>query len=345
MFFAVTESAGESITKWALPVPVPFAYPLPDWLEVPVQEYGAATTTLSVPVIPVPAEGELVVTIYFNESLTNLLRVVWDDGEAAQLLSANLVEGVGGPHKKSLLIDDSLLQSPGVLYFLAEGSEPPVYQLEFEWVVARDYYAADGSSQTEYVLADGRQLDFEELYGVPYQPLADQWNRDIIAAPLISRIERLDEGLIFIAPLEKVPDQVRAAVWITGMPVTGEMRLRVNDKDAGPLAFQVPDLADLSYYQDELGAWYYAGWRKGEIALDESLLTVGDNMIELIEADSDSPVPVRQVAIKDLLVQLRYTQQPEYEEPEELTQDGVEVRRAQPHIEFLIGEPALLPLD
>ncbi len=341
----VAADADGYISKWTLPVPVPFAYPLPDWLEVPVQEYGEGTTTLSVPVIPVPAAAELVVTVYFNESLSNLIRVIWDDGDSAVMLTSNLVAGVGGPHKKSLLLDHRLTQSPGVLYVIAQGSTPPVYQLEFEWVVPREVNTMDSGSSPEYFLSDGRRLEFTELYGVPYQPLADRWNKDIISAPLTNRIERLDQGLVFVAPLEEVPNQARAAVWITGLPVTGEMRLQINNKDAGPVAFMVPDLADHGYYQDEAGTWYYAGWRKGEIAFDEELLVVGDNYFELVEADSESLVPLRAIAIKDLMVQLRYNSPAEPPESTDQTSEGVEVRRAQAHIEFLIGEPTLMPLD
>lgn len=335
----------DPLLKWTLPVPVPFAYPLPDWLEVPVQEYGSGTNTLSVPVYPPPGDAELVVTIYFNEARSGLIRVVWDDGVTAVTLARNLVEGVGGPHRRSLLLSRDILYGAGVLSILSVGEAAPVYQIEFEWVapdaVSRPVTGAD--DLPEYELSHGRVPGHAELSGDPYRPLADEWEGDIISAPLTNRIERIDDGLIFVAPLEEAPSQVRVAVWITGLPVTGEIRLLVNGRDAGPVAFHVPDLADHGYYQDEAGTWWYAGWRKGVIAVDEAFFSSGDNEIELVEAREDSPVPVRPLAVKDLMLQLRYP--PRRAEPPsgEAAGDGVEVRRAVPHIEFLISEPSLLP--
>lgn len=352
-------SAAESADRWAVPVPVPFAYPVPEWADTPVVENGFGTTSLHVPVVASAPDRELVVTVYFNESAGGFVRVQWSGTSGAVTLAGNLFEGVGGPHQRSLLIPSRHLGGPGVLTVTSDGVNC-LYQVELEWLTSGTLLAGEGSeSVPDAVLAGGRYLDRTQLLGGTAPSLsADTWDGDIINAPLTDRIERIEDGLIFVVPLSRVPEQARLALWIAGPPVASELRLQVNGQDVGPVAFHVPSLTDLGYYRDSAGEWYYAGWRKGTIAIRQSLLGVGDNEIGLVEVSGDRQ---RAVAVKSIVLQLRYPAAAGsadsanstgsgslYDDvsPEDLTgrSDAVETD-AQSPVQFLLSEPDILPLD
>ncbi len=346
--------ASESL-RWAFPVPVPFAYPAPDWADSPVVEQGVSTTRLHVPLRSRDVDGqELVATFYFHEGAGGFLRVLWDGGAGVATLATNLFEGVGGPHRRSLLIPRDYLSAPGVLTVVSS-SPGCLYQVELEWLSGQDVLAGVGSELPDAVLAGGRAADRADLLGRPYRAAgSDAWEGDVIKAPLTDRIERIEGGLVFVAPLDKAPEQARLALWIAGPPVTAELRLQVNGVDAGPVAFEAPPLTDLGYYRNEQGDWFFAGWRKGTIAIAQKLLTPGDNEIELMQVDGSGGRPV---AIKDMILQLRYpaTGQPaedgDYDDvtPEVLTggfEPGQDEGVAKPgSIQFLLSEPELIPWD
>lgn len=342
--------------RWAFPVPLPFGYPVPDWADAPVVEQGEATTSLHIPLVAagVRAGRQLVVTFYFNEAVGGFLRVQWDGVAGVATLATNLFEGVGGAHRRSLLIPQDYLESPGVLTVVS-GGENSLYQVELEWLSEEEVLAGAEKNLPAAVLSGGREATQSELLGSAYRPVfSDEWEGDVIKAPLTDRIERVEGGLVFVAPLSRAPEQARLALWIAGPAMAAEFRLQVNGKDAGAVAFEAPPLTDLGYYRNEAGDWFFAGWRKGTIAIRQSLLVAGDNEFELIKVGVAENRPV---AIKDMILQLRYST-PSVAREENVDDDvasedlfggysgeGGSENELPGGIKFLISEPELVLMD
>ena len=116
------------------------------------------------------------------------------------------------------------------------------------------------------------------------------------------RVERIGSGSAFVAPLELVPEQARIEVWIAGAPVGTTISVSVNGTPAGPLAIELPDLADPSYRYEGSGLWRYDGWRRAVAHLPAGLLRSGDNAIGFDWADTGPAF----LGLKDLVLQLRY---------------------------------------
>jgi len=299
---ALAGAAPAQVRTFTLDWPPEPGRALPVWLDRPVAETHEATATLQIPLSPTRDATNLALTLWFDEPAGGFLRVLWVTASSQTTLCQNLYEGTGLPNRRTLLLTPEQLTEPGVLTVQASGASLPITRLRWEWLEPTATLAALDAPVPEVILGEGQTPAADELLGDPYLPLEDAWRNEVITASLTDRVERIESGTGFIAPLELAPEQARLEMVLAGLPASGSVRLRVNGADAGALAVELPDLADPSYRYAAAGRWIYSGWRKATAAIPATLLHSGDNLIELIWIDpQETPL-----ALKDLLLQLRY---------------------------------------
>ena len=230
------------------------------------------------------------------------MRAIWVTASSQTTLCQDLYEGTGLPNRRTLLLTTEQLSEPGVLTLQASGSTLPITRLRWEWLAPATTLAALDAPVPEVILGEGQTPGADELLGDPYLPLEDAWRNEVITASLTDRVERIESGTAFVAPLDLAPEQARLELLLAGLPASGAVRLRVNGADAGALSVELPDLADPSHRYTGAGRWIYSGWRKATAAIPATLLHAGENLIELTWADPQGT----SLALKDLLLQLRY---------------------------------------
>ncbi len=298
----VGDSASAQVRTFTTDWPMEPGRAFPIWLDRPVAEVHQATTTLQVPMSAPRGGKNLALTVWFDEPSDGFLRAIWITAATETTLCQNLYEGTGLPNRRTLLLTPDQLGESGVLTLQASGSTLGVTRLRWEWLEETATLTAQGAPLPEVLLGEGQAPGADELLGDPYLPLEDSWRSEVITASLSDRVEQIASGEGFNAPLELAPEQALLRVLLAGVPSNGVIEARINGLSAGPLSLALPDLADPSYRYAGAGIWRYDGWRQASVALPAALLRSGDNLIEFTWSTPGLPA----IAIKDLLLQLRY---------------------------------------
>jgi hypothetical protein len=86
-------------------------------------------------------------------------------------------------------------------------------------------------------------------------------------------------------------------VMVNGLPLDGSLKVWLNGQPVGTLSFEVPDLTDPGYGENND---QFVGWRKGVLWLPSNRLAVGDNQFQF-----EGPTGTA-IAIRDFLLQVQY---------------------------------------
>lgn len=303
--------AGQRPADFTLEIPPAANRALPSWLGHPEIRREESLCTLSVSLAsPGRRAPDLAVTVVFLDLESAFLRVIWDSPNGAVTLSRNLGEGTGTMHQRTVIIPGPLLENGGALLISAPGEAVPVKAARFAWLGRREVRAT--SATPEPAFADGgRLVSAAEASGEPVPPAEDEWRGWILTAPLIQRVEPLEDGVAFAAELARAPEQALLRGRIAGVRPGTEVRIFLNGKDAGPLPLALPALDDPGYGRDSAGRWYFAGWREFAAALPSELLRPGENTVQLWwprSAQGTEPV-----SAGSLSLELRYEPAPDAE--------------------------------
>ncbi len=274
---------------------------MPSWLGAP-EITESSLGTLGIPIQP-ESDAALAVTVYFVEPADGFLRVLWVTPEQETMVSANLCEGVGGAHQRTVYLSQALLKSAGSLVLQASADAVPVFAVRFEWMKSQTLLVAEGGDEPSVSLSGGRLFDNREIAGTAYLPPSGGWNEDVVTTALSDRVESIVEGAEFIVALDAVPDQARLEMRIAGADLQQPVLVWVNGTYAGYLQIEVPDLSDEGYYLDGSGSDRFAGWRKAGVFLVRGLWRIGDNSVQLGHLVAPAAAP----SAKDMLLQLRYS--------------------------------------
>lgn len=303
---AAIAGAGDSPDVFIQELSTERAAALPSWLGEPVPATNVTFAKVSFPIKPTEGGTDLAVTFYFKESAGGFLRVFWSGMEKPEMLCANLYEGIGMANRRTLVVKRATLSRAGLLTLQSSEAALNVAKIEWAWVRPASILTAAGAPAVALVKADGRILGEAEVRGDPAPPPADTWRGRVITAPLIGSPERIEAGVEFAATLEAPPHWARLEVKVAGMELGRAVTLWINGARVGELAVEAPDLSDAGYTERSGSDPEYIGWRKATIFVPARHLTAGDNRFQFSWSKPGEPVSTAPVAIKDLLLQLKY---------------------------------------
>ncbi len=275
----------------------------PAWMPERPLALPSEHAQLSFPIVPIPADDDLALTVVFNDLVAGYLSVLWEDAEGhRQMLAANLFENIGLPDQRTLLISRPTMGGPGRL--ILQSSEPilNVIRVRLDWVRPGVIRLTDNQPNGALVTSGGKIFAPEEVDGAPLTPIADTWEGIILTSSVTERAERLDRGIDFQVNVPRKVNRMRVDVMVNGLPLDQAFNLWLNGMRVGSLAMEVPDLTDPGYdhnanvSSDE----NFTGWRRGVLYLTGDRLPVGDNHFEF---EGPPGVPL---AIRDFLIQVDY---------------------------------------
>ncbi len=275
--------------------------PLPQWMDGPPMATPAKYATVSFPIKPPQEEDDLIVTVFFNEQPGGFLRVYWDDGFNKEMLSDNLTEGIGMANRRTLVIKRRTMVANGLLTFQASGARLGVNRIYWQWNRQQSAYLDEAFFPGGLLGRSGEWLRDDEIDGLPATTRNDFWQGNLVTAPLITKPERIEQGVVFVADLPEQPRFVRVHAKISGLPLDSKLVVWVNDLPAGELSVAVPDLSDPGVSEEPETGLTYTGWRDAGLLVDASLLKLGENRF-VFEPDKNLPA----LAIKDFDIQLQY---------------------------------------
>lgn len=263
------------------------------------------SSSLTFLVTPSTAPQDLILTVCFTDTDQGFLKVSWQTGTTTTVLTQNLNEGLNASHHRVLLINRNLLQEPGILAFESNRPKIPVWRVSFEWASRIEI----PTTATPPALIDFRlhSLTLRDIAGVPAPPLDDTWTKNIISAPITTKVEKVTDSFTLVVPLQSVPTQARFQILISGLPLEANLTLAANSDPAIPCHAEVPDLTSPAYRESGPTAWEFAGWRKYECLIPVANLQAGENTFYL-HATSAAPESLihMNLNIRDALLQLRF---------------------------------------
>jgi hypothetical protein len=299
--FCATASA-DIVRSYTIDVQSNTLKALPLWLDPATVRATPTFSTIEIPITPPKGGYGLAVTIYFSDDDAGFLRVLWDGAGVQQLLAHDLKQRSGVMISRTLLIPEECLQAPGTMVLQSPVAQSPVRRVHMEWLVPAVTNAAEGAMIPALLRGAGQTLLADEVTGEPYFPLEDVWGGEVISAPLSDRVERLDAPTAFVVELEAAPRQARLQTKIAVSNPDQPISVYLNGNYAGVLGLHVPDLLDPGYVQ-EGETWRYYGWMDATLLLPHGLLRPGENLIEF---QWPTGVETERIALKDLVLQLRY---------------------------------------
>ena len=274
---------------------------LPNWMEGPPMATPAKYATVSFPIRPPQEEDDLLVTVFFNEQPGGFLRVYWDDGYNKEMLTENLAEGIGMANRRTFVIKRRTMVASGLLTFQASEASLGVDRIYWQWSRQQSAYLDDAYFPGGLLGRSGEWLRDDEIDGLPGTTRNDFWQNDVVTAPVITKPERIERGVQFVAELPESPKFVRIHVKIAGLPLDTKLILWVNEKPAGEVSVSVPNLSDPGLSESAAGQLLYTGWRAAGLLVDASLLKIGENRF-YFEPEAEQSA----LAIKDFEIQLQY---------------------------------------
>ena len=145
----------------------------------------------------------------------------------------------------------------------------------------------------------GKMFAPEEVDGSRLTAIADSWEGKILTTSITDVHERIEKGVAFPVTVPAHLKRARMEVMVNGLPLSGSLQVWLNGKAVGTLSFEVPDLTDPGYGEENNDQ--FIGWRKGVLVLALQLdLVVGDNQFQF-EGPAGTPI-----AIRDFLLQVQY---------------------------------------
>lgn len=266
-------------------------------------------------ITPPADQSDLAATFYFSEAMGGFLRVYWAGTKTNDMLSDNLFEGIAMPNQRTVLIKRSTLSSSGTLILQSSETTLDVSKIHFEWVAPSSVSLAQPAQQSALIDSTGKVFKDLEVNGVPPQPQADQVGSSVVTASLADKPVRIEAGVEFLATLQTMPKYARLEIQISGASLENTVQLTLNGNPVGNISVEVPDLNDPGYQINEGAPPVYIGWRKGVIYVPAAQLKVGENQFQISLKDVVPSGTASPLAVKDLLLQLKYPEQPSVAQP------------------------------
>ncbi|MDR2463096.1 MAG: hypothetical protein LBD30_04875 [Verrucomicrobiales bacterium] len=276
---------------------------LPDWLRG--REAGdsglAAAAFVFAPETP---EGDLLLTVVFEERDGGFLRVFWEGPNTALTLAENLQEGVNMTNKRTLLLRSDLLKNGGTLTLQSGAKQLPLKKIKWEPLVAQTTLTVSGGKTAAVVSASAEVLGGDDVSGETTPAAGDQWRDAVVTAGITERAERIEDGVGFEFELGAAPELARLECEVNGLALDGMLEIWLNDRRAGTLTVSVPELTDAGCGAEADGQLVFHGWRRGAALVPVEALTVGVNRLQFTAANG-GPI-ARPLAVKAVKWQLKY---------------------------------------
>jgi hypothetical protein len=273
----------------------------PGWLPERPVAVPKAQAELSFPVVPGSEDDDLAMTVVFQEEFGGYLSVYWEStGGARQLLSANLFENTGLKSQRTLLISRPTMGGPGKVILKSSQAVLNVARVRLDWARPGVVRLVDSIPNGALITTGGKLYAPEEVDGSQLTPIADSWQGNILTTSVTDRAERIEKGIDFLVSVPTHVNRARIEVLVNGLRIDQTLNLWLNGNRIGPLALEIPELADPGYEKGSSDSIQYAGWRKGVLFLSGAELPIGDNHFQF------EPPPGADVAIRDFLLQVDY---------------------------------------
>jgi hypothetical protein len=272
---------------------------LPGWMNDRPVAVAKDRAELSFPIMPNAEDYDLALTVVFNEEPGAYLSVFWQPQEGErELLCANLIENIGLPNQRTLLINRPTMGGPGKIILQSSTQFLNVIRVRIDWVRPGVVRLVDSAPNGALVMNGGKIFAPEEVDGSQLTPIADSWEGRILTTSVTDKAERIENGVAFPVTIPSHLRRARLEVMVNGLSLNDSMKVWLNGQVVGTLAFEVPDLTDPGYGK---GNNQFVGWRKGALFLPLRQLVVGDNQFQF-EGPAGTPI-----AIRDFLLQVQYT--------------------------------------
>lgn len=301
--FATAEDFAGSFT---LNLPLTPTVTLPSWIALPPDGGSDTLSSFSATFSPFDSSSDLSVTIYFNESNGGFLRVLAKSDQAAQTISENLLEGIGMPNQRTLIIPHKLFTGPTTLTVQSTEKELNVTRIHFEWTHPQIVSVGDGGSAPAVILQSGKTADLDEITGDPQLPANDSWKGNIITATLWDKPTRIEDGVEFAASFQSAPAWVKLDGEFSGIPLGKSISVWVDGVRQNEVSVIVPDFSDPGYELDDQGTPWYAGWRHGSVYITGQAFSSGENLFQFSWSDGTPFSAAVPIATKNLSLQIKY---------------------------------------
>jgi hypothetical protein len=286
----------------------------PAWLGHP-ETPGGTFATLDLPIVPPSADASLLVTVFFQEKDGGFLRVGWQDGEDAQVLSDNFYDGIGMSNQRSLLVSPQTMKQSGSLTFQSGSSDLVIQRIRLEWLENQTGITSPAIPDVLVTPANGATTLASNLNGQPQPADSAIWHDRVVNVPVTDAPLRIEQGVEFNVQLESIPASARLTVNEAGLPWGQHLVVWIDGQRAGAILPAVPELGDGGYASPAPASAPYVGWREGTLFVPVSSLTAGANTVQF-SAESDTTAPVdaanpAPLAVKNVAFQFDYPTPPD----------------------------------
>lgn len=272
---------------------------IPAWMGERPVAVAKDRAELSFPVIPSAEDNDIALTLVFNEEPGAYLSVFWQPQEGdRELLCDNLLENIGLPNQRTLLINRPIMGGPGKIILQSSTQFLNVIRVRIDWVRPGVVRLVDSAPNGALVMNGGKIFAPEEVDGSRLTAVADSWEGKILTTSITDSAERIENGVAFPVTVPAHLRRARMEVMVNGLPLNGTLKVWLNGQVVGALSFEVPDLTDPGYGAENNDQ--FVGWRKGMLLLPPSRLVVGENQFQF-EGPAETPI-----AIRDFLLQVQY---------------------------------------
>jgi hypothetical protein len=272
---------------------------IPAWMGERPVAVARDRAELSFPVKPGPEDNDIALTVVFNEEPGSYLSVFWQPEQGGrELLCDNLLENIGLPNQRTLLISRPTMGGPGKIILQSSTHFLNVIRVRIDWVRPGVVRLVDSAPNGALVMNGGKILAPEEVDGSRLTAIADSWEGKILTTSITDGAERIENGVAFPVTVPTRLKRARIEVMVNGLPLDGTLKVWLNGRVVGALSFEVPDLTDPGYGGSNNDQ--FVGWRKGMLFLSPHRLVVGDNQFQF-EGPAGTPI-----AIRDFLLQVQY---------------------------------------
>ena len=279
--------ANAATVSYTLDLPLKPNVALPSWLG-PIETPAGAFATVYLPLTPPEAANALLVTLTFQEKEGGFLRLAWKNGTGEQELSANLFQGTGMANQRSILIPANVIGSSGTLIIQCGDATLDVQKVDLQWLENRSSLVSLEWPDQVVVSRLGKATPASTLDGDPAGLGSPQLDGNLVTVPVVSTPQRIENGVAFSVQMDGVPRAARIFLQESGLPWNQHLVVWVNEKRAGTITPDAPDLDDPGYSTTGDAGQAYVGWRNGSIYVPVSLFKIGNNILEF-SAENEDP--------------------------------------------------------
>ncbi len=246
------------------------------------RETSEGLAAIEIPLLAVNDEGCLLVTAMFEDAEDRVILAKWlgPDG-TAEVVSANLCDGLRGWNQKTFQVPGRMLEEDGVLVLETDAESQPVRRITLAWAWPAGVYMGTAAQTVRCIPDASRVLTERDLAPAKAGPLPDAWSAGIWKAYLQEQVESLEDPVAFAVPIDALPRAVVFRARVLGFPMDTAPAVWVNGKKLPLVSVEVPALSRPGYFRNDDGGLRFAGWRDAQVVVPPEYLAVGENTIVL----------------------------------------------------------------